>query len=133
MKVFLKIVAIIYRTYDDRGAHSPYFDTVLTIVFVLFMHAIHFSLIFNVSSNYIVPWKSTDERSTQWLFATLYFCTFIILFALIFKKNVLNKIQVSEKEISRCKRILPIYLGMCLMLLLILLVKLGIEKGKINL
>lgn len=51
MKLFYKVVAIIFHTYDDRGAHSPYFDAVLTVVIILFLHAVHIGLLLTFHRN----------------------------------------------------------------------------------
>lgn len=132
MNFLYKIPAIIYRTHDERGAHSPYFDMLLTIVFIVFIHAVHIGLIFNLPSHYIMPWDSTSTRGMQWLWGSLYFGGFITLFAIIFRKSKLNKVQVSQKQIDRTRIILPWYLAFCILLLFILLVKSGVEQGKIN-
>ncbi len=133
MKVFYKIPAIIYRTYDDRGAHSPYFDAILTMIIILFFHAVHIGLLFNIPSDYIMPWSSKASRPMQWFYGTLYFGVIITVISIIFRKSKLEKVVVSQTQIDRGRSILPIYLASCLILLLVLLIKSGVEKGKINL
>ena len=132
MKLFTRMVAIIYRVYDDKGAHSPYFDAILTIVVILFLHTVHVGLLFNLPSDYLMPWSSKTSRPMQWFYGFIYFGIFITVIALVFRKSKLNNVVVTQKQINRGRKILPIYLAVCIVLLAFLLIKLGVEKGKIN-
>ena len=133
MNFFTKIAAIIYHTYDQKGLDIPHFRTITTIVMILFLHIVHIGLIFNLPSDYIMPWNSKANKSSQWLYASLYFGGFIALIALIFRKKKLDSINVTQKQIDRSRIIIPVYLVVCLILLVALLVKSGVDKGKINL
>jgi hypothetical protein len=132
MRFFTKIAAIIYRSYDDRGVDIPHFRMIITIVFILFIHAVHIGLIFDLPSDYIMPWSSDTSRPLQWLFGFIYFGILITIILLLFKKSKLDKVEVSQKQIDRGRNILPIYLVLCIVLLVALLIKSGIERGKIN-
>jgi hypothetical protein len=132
MNFFVKIAAVVFRTFDNKGAHSPYFDTILTIYLISFFHTVHIGLLFNISSNYIMPWSTDSSKSMQWLFGSIYVAIFSIVISMIFKKSKLEKVNVSNSQIDRCRTILPIYYAICIILLAVLLIKKGVEQGKIN-
>jgi hypothetical protein len=131
MKTFFKLPAIIYRTYIDRGQDIPYFRTIVTIVSILFLHAVHVGLLFDIPSTYIMPWSSDETKSVRWVYGTIYFGILYTIISMVFKKNTLEKVIVTPSQIKRCKTVLPIYLIASIALLLGLLIKLAIEKGKI--
>jgi len=133
MKILIKLPAIIYRTYIDRGQDIPYFRTIVTLVSILFLHAVHVALLFDFPSTYIMPWSSKETKSVQWFYGTIYFGILYAVIAMIYQKGKLEKVTVTQRQIKRCKLILPIYLTVCILLLVALLIKLGVEKGKINL
>lgn len=133
MKAFFKLPAIIYRTFINRDQDIPYFRTIVIIVFILFLHACQLAILFDIPSTYIMPWSSKEAKPVRWLYGTLYFGILYTLISITFKKSVLEKIVVTPEQIKKCKILLPIYLIACIILLLGLLLKLGIEKGKIHL
>jgi hypothetical protein len=106
MNFVYKVFAIVYRTYEDKGNHSPYFDTILTFIFLLFLHLVHIGLLFNLPSDYIMPWSSQESKGLQWLKASMYFLV---------------------------RKTLPVYIALSIILLFILLVRHGVRKGTINL
>jgi uncharacterized membrane protein YagU involved in acid resistance len=132
MNFVSKIVAAIYRTYDDRGISIPHFRAIITIVIILFLHAVHIGLLFNIPSKWLMPWDADSSKSTQWLFGFLYFGVVIAIILSAFSKEKLDKVEVTQKQMNRAKTILPIYLTLCILLLAILLINSGIEKGKFN-
>lgn len=132
MNLLIKIAAIIYRTYEDRGISIPYFRAITTIVLIMFFHVVHLGLLFNIASDNVMPWSSKTSKPIQWLYGLVYFGALIIAILLIFKKSRLEKMNVSDKQIKRGRKILPIYFAACILVLMVLLIKLGIEKGKIN-
>ena len=77
MKFLYKIVAIIYRTYDDRGIDIPHFRALITILIIIFLHVVQIGLLFKLPSDYIIPWSSTVSRPMQWIYGILYFGVFI--------------------------------------------------------
>jgi hypothetical protein len=117
------IIAVVYRSYDDRGVDIPYFRTCMTVVLSLFIHAVQVGLVFNLPSGYIMPWSSSTDRSSQWIFGSIYFGFFILLFMLIFKRKKIEGIELSQSVIDRGQRILPIYLFINVTLLILLLVR----------
>lgn len=133
MNFFYRIAAIIYRGYDERGINIPHFRALITIALILFLHAVHIGLLFKLPSGYIIPWSSTASRPMQWFWGILYFGAIISIVAVVFKKSKLDKVSLSQKQIDRARTILPIYLTLSIGLLAFLLIKSGIEKGKINL
>ena len=133
MSFFSKIVAVIYRMYDDRGISIPHFRAIITIVIILFLHAVHIGLLFNIPSKWLMPWDANSSKSTQWSFGFLYFGILIAIILSVFSKDKLDKVEVTQKQMDRARTIVPIYLTLCIVLLAILLIKSGIEKGKINL
>ena len=133
MKAFFKFPAIIYKTFINRGQDIPYFRTIVTILSILFLHAGQMVLLFDIPSNYMMPWSSKETKLMRWVYGTTYFVISYTLISMIFKKSILEKIIVTPEQIKRCKIVLPIYLIASLALLLGLLLKLVIEKGKIHL
>lgn len=130
MKTFFKSPAIIYRTFIDRGQDIPYFRTIVTLVSILFLHAAHLALLFDIPSIYIMPWSSEEPKLVRWVYGTIYFGILYTVISVTFKKNTLEKVIVTPQHIKRCKIVLPIYLIASLVLLMGLLLKLVIEKGK---
>lgn len=133
MNLFLKIAAIIYHSYDDRGVDIPYFRTIATIVLILVFHLFHIGIIFDIPSNYFFPWNSHASKANKYLSASIYIGVFIVIFVLLFKKSRLQKVNVSQKQIYIARKVLPIYLVGCVIFLGILLLRAGIEKGTIDL
>lgn len=130
MNIFIKIVAIIYRSYEDRGVDIPHFRAIVTTVLILFLHMVHIGLAFDISSKWIMPWNSDSSRSSQWLFGLIYFGTFIVIIAFVFQKRKLEKINVSQRQIDRGRLILPIYLTLSIVILLVLLIAAGNREGR---
>jgi hypothetical protein len=133
MNFVYKVFAIVYRTYEDKGNHSPYFDTILTFIFLLFLHLVHIGLLFNLPSDYIMPWSSQESKGLQWLKASMYFLVPILLAAFVFKKKRIEKVPVSDDQIYKGRKTLPVYIALSIILLFILLVRHGVRKGTINL
>ena len=132
MSFLYKIPAIIYKSYDEKGIDIPHFRAIMTIVMILFLHIVHVGLIFNISSDYIMSWNSKDDRQDQWMYGAIYFGCIISIMAIVFRKSKLDKINLTQSQINRGGKIVPIYLVLCLALMVLLLIKSGIEKEKIN-
>ena len=130
MKAFFKSPAIIYRTYIDRGQDIPYFRTIVTLVSILFLHAAHVALLFDIPLSYIMPWSSEEPKLVRWVYGTIYFGILYTVISMTFRKNALEKVIVTAQQIKRCKIVLPIYLIASTIFLMGLLLKLVIEKGK---
>jgi magnesium-transporting ATPase (P-type) len=126
------IPAIIYQIYDKRGTDIPHFRALITIVLILFLHLAHASLLFDFPIRSFIPWASTDNRQTQWLYGLLFFGIAIGALAVIFPKKKLDKIFFSEKQISNAKVLLILYFISCIVLLAVLLIRLGIQTGTIK-
>ena len=131
MTFLYRIVAIIYQNYDERGVGIPHFRTIITVVFILFIHAVHIGLLFELPSNFIMPWDSSLNKPIQWFWGILYFGALISIISIVFSKSKLDKIVLSQKQMERGRTILPIYLALSIGLTAFLLIKSGIEKGKI--
>lgn len=132
MKMINKLPAVIYHTFIDRRQDIPYFRTIVTIIAIVFMHAMHIILLFDISTTYIVPWRSHQSKTIQWIYGIMYFLAIYILLSLLFKEKSLAKIIVTPQQMRRCRILLPIYLIACAILFLGLLIKLGIERGTIK-
>jgi hypothetical protein len=126
-----KIVAIIYKSYDDRGVDIPHFRALMTIILSLFLTVTNVALFFDIPSDYIMPWSSSESNGSQYLKATFFFLLPIIFIAVLFNRNKLDKIPVTENELSYGRVIVPIYLFLSIALLAILLVRHGINRGTI--
>jgi hypothetical protein len=123
MRFLNYIVAVIYKSYDDRGVDIPYFRTCITVIMSLFIHAVQVGLIFDLPSGYIMPWSSSGARSSQWLAGSLYFSFFILLFVLIFQRKKIEGIELDQRIIDRGRRILPVYLFLNVSILILLLIR----------
>ncbi len=132
MKFIYKIIAIIYRTYDDRGQDIPHFRGIVTVLFLLFLHIVCIALLFDIPSIYIMPWSSQESKAVQWLKAAIYFTIPLVLFSNIFSKEKLDKVPVTDRQIHRDRKILPIYIILSIALLMILLLRHGVRKGTIH-
>ena len=131
MSFLFKIVAIIYKSYDDRGVDTPHFRALLTIILSLFLTAVNVGLLFNLPSDYIMSWSSNESKGSQFLKAAFFFIVPIILIAVIFNQKKLDKIPVSEKQLSYGRSIVRFYLFLSIALLAVLLIRHGINKGTI--
>ena len=132
MKKLYKIVASIYRTYLDRKLDIPYFRTICTIMFMLFLHAVEIALLFNIPSQYVMPFNSKD-KIIQWFQAAFYFGTLTVVFTFLFPKRKLDEQEINRTSILRAKKILPWYIVLNILILTLLLLRLGVEKGTIHL
>ena len=132
MNFLYKLFAIIYRTFDDRGVDIPHFRAIVTIIFLFFLHVVFIGLLFDIPSKYILPWSSGERKGMQWLKVSLYFGVPIILIATVFNHRRLDKVAVTDKQIYRGRKILPIYLALTIILVMVLLIRHGVKIGTIN-
>jgi len=86
-------------------------------------------LLFDLPSYYIMPWRSDEAKGIQWIKAGLYFLTPLILFVFIFSKKKLDAIEVSDEQIYKGRKLLTVYVVFSLILLLMLFVRHGMNKG----
>jgi hypothetical protein len=131
MDKIYKIVATIYKTFLVRKLDIPYFRAICIIVFALFLHAVQIGLLFDIPSKYIMPFNSKD-KTIQWFQAAFYFVTLIVIFILLFPKRKLDEQEISETSILKAKKILPWYFVATVLLVIILLLRLGVQKGTIH-
>jgi hypothetical protein len=129
MRLLYKVVAIVYKTFDDRGTDIPYFRSLVLILFLFFINLVSLGLLFDIPSHYLMPWRTDQEKSIQWIKAAIYFLTPLILFVFIFSKKKLDGIEVSDEQIYKGRRILPVYIVVSLILLLVLFVRHGMNKA----
>jgi hypothetical protein len=80
-----------------------------------------------------MPWSSQESKGLQWLKASMYFLVPILLAAFVFKKKRIEKVPVSDDQIYKGRKTLPVYIALSIILLFILLVRHGVRKGTINL
>ena len=132
MNFLYRLIAIIYRTYDDRGMDIPHFRTLVTIIAILFLHLVQIGLLFTYPSNHVMPWSSNDSKGMQWIKSALYFLIPILLLTLIFNKKKLDTIPVTDSQINRGRIILPLYLIVSFASFICLLIRHGIVKGTIK-
>jgi len=132
MNFFYKLVAIIYRTFNDRGVDIPHFRAIITVVFLFFLNIVIVGLLCDIPSKHIMPWSSEDSKGMQWFKASLYFGGPILLIATIFNQKKLDKVSVTDDQIHRGKKILPVYLTISIIILAVLLIRHGVRKGTIN-
>jgi hypothetical protein len=123
MRYLNYLLAVIYKSYDDRGVDIPYFRTCMTVILSLFFHTLQIGLIFNLPSEYIMPWSSNSPKSSQWLSGFLFIGFLILLFLLIFKKKNIESIELEDRVVERGRKILPVYLFLNLLFLAVLLVR----------
>ncbi len=108
MKFIYKIIAIVYRTYVDRGQDIPHFRGIVTILFLLFLNIVCIALLFDIPSQYIMPWSSQDSKAVQWIKAAIYFAIPVILFSNLFSKDKLDRVPVTDRQSQTGRTILPI-------------------------
>jgi len=132
MNFLLKTIALIYHSFDDRGIDIPHFRAMTTIVFILFLHIMHAGLIFKIPFDQVMPWAFLSKGFGKWFFAMLSYFILIGSLAIVFPRRKLDKVEVTQKQIDRARKAVPCYLFICVLLLAILLVKSGVEKGKIS-
>lgn len=73
MNFLYKLIAIIYRSFHDRGVNIPHFRAIVTLVLLFFLPIVCVCLLFDIPSNYILPWSSQESKGMQWIKACLYF------------------------------------------------------------
>lgn len=132
MKYIYKIVAIIYKVYINKNVGIPHSRTIATLFGIgLFLYA-DILLVFDLPSNYFMPWSyEEDTKSITWLKMCLIYTPIILLLAIVFNKNKLDKVPVRQKEIDKANKAIPIVFISLILLMVIFLIKLGIEKGTI--
>lgn len=124
--------ATIYRLYEKQHRGIPHFRMLGTLVLLVTLHLFHILLIFNVPSDWLFPWSSTSKKEIQWLNGAVYIGFLYVMAQLIFSPKKINDIEVSEKSIRRAKIVLPVYFFLSILILGALLIKKGIEMGKIH-
>ena len=124
-----RIIATIFWVFRSKKSEFPYLATSMTVVGLTFMHLCQLILILGIPSNILFPFEVQNTVIRRWLNASLVLTPLIVLFILFFKKQTLLKYQIDEGEISRGKRIIPIYFIVSLLILLGLLIREGIKKG----
>jgi hypothetical protein len=131
MKRIYKIVAAVYKAYSYRKVDIPYFRTISTIVFLLFIHLAQVGLLFKISSQYMLPFNS-GNKTILWLEAALYFVVFFVVFSILFPERKLQEQDIKEALVLKVKKILPWYFVATILLLMILLVRHGVQRGAIH-
>ena len=124
----IKMAAIIYRTYIDRGIDIPYFRTIMTIQVLILFHLFQLLFIFHYPVKWIFPWNTTD-KNLRWFFAISYLSIWDIILMALFSKKKLENINVSNEEIIKGKKILPIYLFLNTFILILLSIIYYINYG----
>jgi hypothetical protein len=132
MKSILFAAATIYRLYKKQNRGIPHFRMLGTLVFLFMLHLFHIALIFNMPSHWFFPWSSESKKLIQWLNGGVYVGFFLIIARLIFSPEKIDSTEVSEKSIRRAKIVLPIYFVLAILILGGLLIKRGIEMGRIH-
>ena len=126
-------LATIYRQYVDRKLSSPYFRTVMTVIFLLFLHVVQLVLLFNLPDYFIMPGVSnSDTGSLKYAKGFLYFGILISLFYILINKNRVINIVVNDKDIKKCKRVLIIYFIADLIIMTILFIFRGLRMGTLH-
>jgi hypothetical protein len=132
MKYVYKIVAIIYKVYINKNVGIPHSRTIATLFGISLLLYADILLVFDLPSYYFMPWShEEDTKSTLWLKMCLIFTPIILLLAIVFNKNKLDKIPVRQKEIDKANKAIPIVFIFLILLMLLFLIKLGLEKGTI--
>jgi hypothetical protein len=128
-----KIIGTIYWMYKSNGKTNdiPYVRTLTTFVGLIFLHICQIILIFNVPLKNVFPFELPNPIHQRWLNGSFVLTPLIILFLVLAKKKALDSYPADEKEIKRARKILPAYFILSLMLLLILIIKRGIQKNLI--
>ncbi|ANH80060.1 hypothetical protein A8C56_02840 [Niabella ginsenosidivorans] len=122
MKKINLLPAIIYRMFKAKGIDIPHLRTIIILVFLLFFHLVQIALLLKIPSVYIMPWKSDSPKKEQCFFASIYFGVILLIFSFLFSKKKLEEIEVTENQINKCRKILPIYFSVSLALLILLLI-----------
>lgn len=132
MKRILYIAATIYRLYEKQGTGIAHFRMIATVILLLMLHLTHIGLLFKIPSHWVFPWSSESKKAVQWLNGGVYFGFLFIIGHLVFSRKKIDPIAVSEKSINRAKIVLPVYLVLSILMMGVLLIKRGIEMGKIH-
>ncbi len=131
MNFFYKIPAIIYRSFEDRGTDIPHFRALITMLSIWSMHIVHIILISKKSIDYIFPWSTNLDRGEQKIYGLAYFGLILTFLSIVFRESKLRKVEVSQKQIDRARTIIPVYLTFCILIMVVLLIRRGIENGTI--
>lgn len=132
MKKIRYAAATIYKLYEKQPRGIPHFRMLGTLVLLFMLHLFHIALIFNIPSHWFFPWSSESKKLIQWLNGGVYVGFLFSIAQLMFSQKKLENIEVSEKSIKRAKIVLPIYFVLSILILAALLIKKGIEMGKIH-
>jgi hypothetical protein len=132
MKRIFYIAATIYRLYEKQGTGISHFRMIATVILLLMLHLTYIGLIFDLPSHWVFPWSSESTTAIQWLNGGVYFGFLFIIGHLIFSRKKIDAIAVSEKSINRAKIVLPVYFVLSILVMGVLLIKRGIDMGKIN-
>lgn len=128
-----KVIAAIYWMYKSNRKTNdiPYIRTLATFVGLTFLHICQVVLIFKIPFKNVFPFELPNPAHQRWLNASLILTPLIGLFLIMVKKKMLDSYSADEKEIKRVRKILPIYFILSLILLLILIIKEGVNRNLI--
>lgn len=111
MKLLFRAFASIYQMFNasSRTNDIPYFRTLATIIGLLMLHLFQLTLIFNLKSDYFMPWKNGDSKDLMYLkgMGSIFFLAGIL--SLLFRRKKIEAIYVSEVQIRRTRTIIIWY------------------------
>jgi hypothetical protein len=83
-EIYLQYTCNYLQTNLDRKLSSPYFRTVMTVIFLLFLHVVQLVLLFNLPGYFIIPgMNDPDSGIIKYAKGFLYFGILISIFYLI--------------------------------------------------
>lgn len=114
----------------DKKQDTPYFSTVLFLGLLIVMNCVSVLSFFDVEIPKVVEYSASDKLKS-WMNTFITGTPILILIFVVFPKRKLEKYAFTEAEVKAGRKNIIIHFIVSLIILLLLLVRKGIEKGYI--
>lgn len=128
----IKYVALMYSVFKtDKKQDTPYFSTVLFLGLLIVMNCVSVLIFFDVVEILNVVEYSASDKLNSWMNTFITGTPILILIFVVFPKRKLEKYTFTEAEVKAGRKNIIIHFIVSLIILVLLLVRKGIEKGYI--
>lgn len=115
----------------DKKQDTPYFSTVLFLGLLIVMNCVSVLIFFDVVEILNVVEYSASDKLNSWMNTFITGTPILILIFVVFPKRKLEKYAFTEAEVKAGRKNIIIHFIVSLIILVLLLVRKGIEKGYI--
>lgn len=127
-----KLIALIYWVFKaDKKQTAPYYSTCLMTGLLFIINIASLLLFIGVKSIYFFNLLE-NRRLNGWANTFIIVTSVLLLFTLLFPKKTLDKYKFTDRQLKTGRRNLILFFVISLTILVILLIKSGIDRGFIK-